>query len=550
MRAGALRRFLGRSNLVVAAILAVAVWMLAVELGSRPRFKALIDVTPQARFTVGPDTLALFDELATRGSDVRIDTFFVAPVGGTTPYEVHALAIIGRVQELTIDMLARYRELAGERIAVVHYDINRDVARVRERIAALGGLREAGGVPENVLVVSVGSRRRVLRVPFDLATVDDPARTQRPTPGAKQQVPRLVSFEGEAAISGAIRSLLSEGTPKVYVATGYGETSLTAPIGDSYSELMNALQDEGFQIARLELERERTIPDDAAVLALLEPRGRLSEAVTDAIVAFLRRGGRVVLNTAWTQVEGERWNPTFPELAQRLGFAIGTDLVCHLIPDPANPNVTSGGPGAQKLTIEQLSAHPITEPLRRMQRVARIQNARAIAVVDPPPADVRVEPLLRTGPLGWLAPRASEQRSPYGVDLDPPPNREAYAPRTVAAIVEVDPASGERPGQLVLITGLMLQNGLGFPVNADFGLNVFNWLTRRDERVTVRGNRYVSTQVEVTPPVYDRAKSLLVQWIPLALLCIALLVMSLRHGLRFGLGLVAIAAVAVLRRFL
>src|SRR5690606_25073268 len=70
------RRFLGRLNLGVSALVALAIWVAVTVLATRPGFKALIDVTPQAHFSVSAETRQLLDELRAADLELRIDTFY------------------------------------------------------------------------------------------------------------------------------------------------------------------------------------------------------------------------------------------------------------------------------------------------------------------------------------------------------------------------------------------------------------------------------------------------------------------------------------------
>ena len=516
-----IRRALGRLNLVLAAVLALATWAVLAALATRPEFKHLADVTPQARFTVSTETRALLDELAANDAKVRIDTFFAAIPRGRTPEERALFAIPARVEQLLRDLLKRYEELGGDTVEVVHYDAYRDVEASRARVQELGGVRSAG----NFMVVSIGERRRVLQLPTDVATIDNPATRVGAAPGADRALPRLVSFEGEEAISTTIRSLLVEGTPKVYVLTKDQATrSLTAGVSDSYSELLRALDTEGFDVGVHAIETEPRIPADASVVTLLEPTWRLSDRAQEALIEYVAGGGRLFLNTSWSNVEGPNFNPRFELLGQRFGFEIGDDLVCCLVPDPRAPGQPGvAGPPATSLSIASLSPHPITRPLMEIGRVPQLKSARPIRKRAEPPQDVRFEPLLRTGQWSWLAPRDGQQ----GAILSAPRSGEAFGPRVVGAAIDVDRGT-ERSGHVVLISGIAFINA-GLGVNGDLALNAFNWLVERNELVTVRGNRYESRRIELTPQQFERSATLLQLWVPGVLLALGLVMFLLRR---------------------
>ena len=53
------RRLLGRLELLVTALLALCVWFVVTALATRPALKVLIDLTPQAQFSVSGETTDL-----------------------------------------------------------------------------------------------------------------------------------------------------------------------------------------------------------------------------------------------------------------------------------------------------------------------------------------------------------------------------------------------------------------------------------------------------------------------------------------------------------
>ena len=58
-------------------------------------------------------------------------------------------------------------------------------------------------------------------------------------------------IEHAEAVSTALRRLLDEGSPKLYFLSGYSRMALTG-IGASYSSMLTALEEEGFEIGFLD----------------------------------------------------------------------------------------------------------------------------------------------------------------------------------------------------------------------------------------------------------------------------------------------------------
>ncbi|MGE0145221.1 MAG: Gldg family protein [Planctomycetota bacterium] len=514
------RRWAGRLELLIAATLALCSWFAITALATRPALRAIVDVTPQARFSVGDETQALFAELARKQVSIEIDTFFQRPPQPTNEFEQRIVAIQSRVQELTRDFLNVYVARSAGQVTVKHYDLLRDVAASRERIEQLGGLRR-----EDVIVVSVGKRHRELQLLADLAEIDIPASRQVAVPGAKRALPSLKLYKGEEAVGSAVRSLLVEGTPRLYFLTGYQEADLERPVADSYSELVAELVKDGFEVARWNLESEGRMPDDAAVVGLIEPRAALSPRAVDRIVEWLQRGGRMFINLAWSNVDAEGRRGALDELGSRIGFVASNDVVCHPVPDPARPEAPGAdGPPARILTLAPSAGHPATRALVERQRYPQMTHARELRARDAGPG-FRFEPLLTTGRFGWLAPFDPR----FGdADLRMPQAREELASRAVGAVIDVTPSEGTREGAVVLLGGVAFLNQI-FTQNGDLALNLFDWLAQREELVAIRGQRFVSTKVELTPQQLDRSRGLLLRWTPGAILLMSVVVFLVRR---------------------
>lgn len=423
---GRSRRLVGWMQFVAAGVLALGAWGLATVLSTRPAFKTLIDLSPQARFSLEPATEELIAELRERGTKVEFHTIF-APLEKFTasggPHRTHVLHIHRTLQELTRDLLRQYDYLGGEGVTVRHHDLLREPGSIKEV------LKEVTDRRYNSVIVKVGERSKTLSIDLEMADIDDPSANAAPRPGQKGSAPPVLKdFKGEEAISTALKSLLAEGEPTAYFLLN--DANITDPTASSYSEMAGSMADEGFKIKILDpTQADRIPPGDNVVLAILEPRYELPDRTAEMVVQFLRRGGRVLVCLPWQEVAS--WNPTLENLGSRLGFAIGTDLVCHAIRDPSNPRASIvAGRGVQNLIISSMNAvHPVTRPLMARRRFPLFKAGREILELDGA-AFARVDrSFLRTGPGAWLDKRQANGEP----SLRGPGDRNAYQSRCVGA---------------------------------------------------------------------------------------------------------------------
>ena len=530
----AARRLVGRFLLVVQVALALVICSLVVWLAMRPTLKHLWDVTASARYTVDPSTRELLAEIRAAYTkdekrSLELHTIYATIPGADarermSQEELAAWSIVETVQGLTTDLLRQYAYLGGDAVKVIHHDPVREIARTREFVKSVG-LKN-----ENVAVVKFGARTKTLSLDMDIADVEVPDPKAGGVPGGPR-IPLLKSFKGEEAISSAIKSLLVEGKPRAYFVTGYGEPPLGEARADSYSELASALQREDFEVLQLPLEKLALaggIPEDAAVVAMMEPRREPSPRAIDALSDYVHRGGRLLLNLSFMESPPD-WNPAFELFGNRFGFAIGQDLICTGQQDPRRPNTVTGGtPQVRMLTISELSpVHEVTRPLLRAGRTVYLMDAREITALAAPPAGVRVDTsLLMASPNSWLEPRDANGNVAFAPNL--PAERERFQRRSVGALVEVVPQGQKpdsRPGRIALLSGIAFVNR-AMGSNGDLGINLFQWLAERKQLVTIRGTRYQSSSMKhVTAIQYGRASALMIYWVPGGLLGLALFVL-------------------------
>ncbi len=512
-----LRRLAGRLNLILMGVLALVIWILVALLATRPSMKTLWDVSPQAQFTLTPETEELISDMRAKGLELEIDTFFSPlPRSANDVTQSHLINIQKRVRELTRDLLQQFAYLGGDAVKVVHYDLLTDIEAVRNRIGEIGQLRT-----QNTLVLSLGKRRKVLSVSLDLADIEFPQGQRQVAPGTRQALPTLKLYKGEEAISLAIRSLLVEGTPKVYFMSDSSSVSLTQATANSYSELMIALEKEGFELGILDLGGLRQVPADAAALAWMEPYRGLSPELAQVVHDYLRRGGRMLINYSFRNQPPD-WNPRFENLGKLLGFEVGEELVCHLLPDNQ-----AGVAQVQNLVLQASPVHPTTQPLVRSGRRPVLKVARELRALANPPQGVKVDNgYLVTGPGAWRAPRVG----PNGeVTYQSPARQSDFSQISVGASIDIEQVEGDRPGHLVMVGGVAFLNGEGFQrVNGDLALNIFNWMVQRHELVTVRGNRYRPQRLELQPHQLSNLRWLLIAGVPGGLLLLSVLVFFLR----------------------
>ena len=515
-------------HLVVAGALMLCVWVLLVWVGARPALRSLIDMTPGRRASVDPVTEELLHGLAGAGVKVEFHAFFL-PTGAppTDADQVQVLRIVERLHEQTRMLLRQYAYLGGDAVKVYVHDQNTDAATIRAAAQRFG----VTGPDWVVVAVQQGGkepRYRRLSLEADLAVIDVPQLQQGSTPVPRSSAPILRDYRGEQALSSALKGLLVQGTPTVYVLNGNSlDISWHPTVGAGYGQLHKALIDSGFDVKEVTT-FTGAVPKDASIVVALEPRREFADTEVKALLDYLRRGGRLFVDYSWSAQPS--WNPDGGELGRQLGYQVGAQRIFHLIPAEVPPGI-DGNPRVGKLDLVVNQQHPITQRLGLHNRLLQFDMARELIPRTDAPAGIRREELLSTGPYAWLA----VPNPAGGFDYTRPQVGGAMRPFTLGMVTEVDGTvadeHGNKPTGIAVIMSGLFCNNVGMPVNGDLVLNTCNWLSDRRVLLDIRGSHWVSPSLELTLQQQDHLKWLLELAVPLLFLLLGLLVFVVRRRL-------------------
>lgn len=517
-------RFAAVGNLLLAAVLMLAVWVMLVWTASRPAFKALIDLTPQAVNSVDPATEELLAELREQQCEVEFHLFF-PPLQGQPQDDVGRqwLSIRQRLRELSRLLLRRYVWLGGENTRLIEHDLYGDPASARDA-AQKFGVSE----PDDVVVVAVrqpGKERRFKKLSLlaDLADIELPELRQAPVPGARMSVPTLKDYKGEVAISSAMKGLLVQGVPVAYFYNVYSSDIdfLNPTVGRAYGLLLQRLQGLGFEIRELNLSRQKVVPQDAALVVVLEPRKDFADADAQVLYDYVERGGRLFLNYSWSGAPD--WNPTGGKLGELLGYELSVQPVYHLIPDPRSrgPGL-DGNDGVARLQLQLNPNHPVTRRLAQNARPLEVGDARELRDRPGSSATLRREPLLQSGQYGWLATPTSN-----GPDTRAP--RTGLRPHLVGMGIQVpNRVEGATAGEVVIVSGTFCNNA-NFPLFGDLATNICNWMAERSVLLDIAANRYRVRAMELQPQQVARIRTFLIYGVPGLFLLLGCVVFFVRR---------------------
>lgn len=271
------------------------------------------------------------------------------------------------------------------------------------------------------------------------------------------------SLAVERQITGALLYLSAEKNPVVYALRGHGEASLNY-------EILKQLRNENFEFKDLNLLTAETVPEDADLLLVYEPKRDLTSAEAGKIRTFLQNNGRALF---LMDLQGEDY-PNFQSLFASYGVALRQAIV---VEGDSQRHV-----GNRFWLLPNLKEHKITDSLRSRELEMLLPVAQVIEETPLKKQTVTIEPLLTSTEKAW----AKVDMTSGIVEKEP---ADLTGPFTMAVAVTDRAVDGATESRLVLVGNTNFLSGeivTQVPGNLNFILNCFNWLDDREENLEIR----------------------------------------------------------------
>lgn len=370
-----------------------------------------IDLTPQKKFTFSPRATQVVTNLK---------------------QDVQALAFINsdRPENFFVeDMLVRMQQLS-QHFSYQIVEINRNPALAREYNAGQYG----------TLVFESNGRRK-----------------------------GTLLNTGENGVIAAFLQVTRSGEKGIYFLSGHGEGDLTNPHPQKgHSKLRGALADELYHAKPLSLATTGAVPDDAAVVVLLNPQAALLEFEIAALDAYVQRGGAllILLDTTSTPT----LVPFLEKYSVRLPPLIAVDPAKRLYAGEVATFRVSATSRPHQM-ISSVNAPPI------------VSLSRIVEVREDPSKHIQARPILATSSEGFATAEHNIGRDGLAQFVE---ERDVRGPVPIAG--EVTIRAGEKLGRIVVFgdvdfanNALIEQGG-----NKDLLVNAINWLAEDVEQMAAR----------------------------------------------------------------
>jgi ABC-type uncharacterized transport system involved in gliding motility auxiliary subunit len=370
-----------------------------------------IDLTPQKKFTFSPRATRIMTNLQ---------------------QDVQALAFVNtdRPENFFVDdMLARMAQLS-RRFSYRIVEINRNPALAREYHANQYG---------TLVFESRGQRKSAL-----LNT-------------------------GESGVIAALLQVTRGGEKGIYFLTGHGEGDMSDKNPQNgYTRLRGAMADEFYHAKTLSLAASGAVPEDAAVVVLLNPKDPLLDIELTALDAYVQRGGALLVLLDSTG------SPSLVPFLEKYEVRL--------------PPILAVDPG-KRLYAGEVVTFRVSATSHPHQMISSINappifsKTRVVEVRENPRKHIAAHPILATSNEGFAV---EEQYVGADGQVQFVEGRDIRGPIPIGG--EVTLKVGDRLGRIVVFgdvdfsnNGLIEQGG-----NKDLFVNSVNWLAEDIEQMAAR----------------------------------------------------------------
>ena len=330
-----------------------------------------------------------------------------------------------------------------------------------------------------------------------------------------------VTSTDEQELTNALIKVISGRQPKVYFVHGHGERDTTGSDRDGYGAVAERLRGSNFLVERLALAQDPNVPADADIVIVAGPDSDYLPGEVDALRAYLRRGGHVLLLLAPPATPDAQPLTNLLAFAREWGVDVGTNVVVDV---SGVGRAFNAGPEVP--IALSYPSHPITD---RFDNMTAYSVARSVRPVEGGANGRNAQAFVETGPNSWaesdirtLMTTGQVARNPESGDITGPIALGAAV--SAAAEAPAAPAAGQTPAPdapkpearlAVIGDSDFAANWLvGFQGNRDLFLNVSSWLALQENLIAIRPKAPDDRRLTMTEDQVSRVRLLSLFVIP------------------------------------
>lgn len=306
----------------------------------------------------------------------------------------------------------------------------------------------------------------------------------------------------EEGLTNGLIAVVKAEKKKVYFVTGHGEWDIDNKEETGYSMTAESLRKEGIEVAKINVGIEQ-IPQDASALIIAGPKKLYLPEEVKAIQNYLQeRMGRLIVMLEpeiKTGLEG---------LLLDYGVNVGNDFIVDTMSRVF-------GMGAGIPLVAQYGEHEIT---KGFEVATFYPTARTVNPVQTLPPGTSVKTIASTTPTSWAE---TDLESVKKGEVTFNEGADTKGPLSVAVAVSKKHASASEntPDIRIVVFGdSEFANNKFRPYsgNGDMFNNAVNWVTQREELISIRPKKRASSRVFLTQKEANIVKYTTMVIIPLA----------------------------------
>ncbi|MBN1541223.1 GldG family protein [candidate division KSB1 bacterium] len=301
----------------------------------------------------------------------------------------------------------------------------------------------------------------------------------------------------EEDLTNALIKVSRESVKKICFTIGHGERPLENTEADGLSALQQGLKDEKYEVESINLAMQDPVevPDECTVLVIAGPRTDLLPNEKQALEAFLKKGGKVLM-----MLDPESPD-SYVDFCLNHGIRVGHDVVVD-----ASGIGQLFGAGPIMPLVSDYADHAIVQDFNVM---TFYNQARSVSRAEAVPSGLTVTEVAKTNPRSWgeTTPLSQSQR------LEPNPEQDLLGPVSLLAVAEkrADDQSQTREdqfglGAVSLETRLAVFGDSDFATNGmirmqgnrDLVLNTVSWLAEEEDLISVRAKAPEDRRLSLT----------------------------------------------------
>ena len=323
-----------------------------------------------------------------------------------------------------------------------------------------------------------------------------------------------ILFPDEEKLTNALIRVSNPEKAKFYFVQGHGEVAFSEFGEKGITQLKSSLKDQGVELEKLLLAREKKVPQDATVVVIIGPQKDFLAHELNLLSEYLKAGGRLFLAfDAESKTNLDDW------LESNLGLRRYQGLVL----DPVSKLIVG-----DYLTplIQEYPYHKITEDFNLM---TLFPTCSAFEKVDKN-STATIDPLGKSSGTAWLETDINELKKGQA-RFDP--KEDVQGPLWLAAAYENECQEKDSNATLksrAVIFGdddFLTNQYIGLSGNLDMARNSLNWLREKENILAISRPKLANSLLFLN--VWQQQ---LITWIPLAVVPLMCVLMAIYVGIR------------------